>query len=149
MESVGPDGQKGQFSRLNDPWSGPWMFGDTDFRRHFCQNILWTSVKTLVMEQLNPDGEIGPFSRSNEPRSLWSRLLPTGKPTIFKVKQSPKWVNPSFCQFLCAIVHGSFGDLDFRHYFCQNFSWTFNVKTLAMELVGPDRQTAPFSRSNE
>ncbi|KAG5576401.1 hypothetical protein H5410_056535 [Solanum commersonii] len=40
-------------------------------------------------------------------------------------------------------ILGSFGDPDFRRYFFQNFSWTF-VKTLYMELDGPDRHTAQF-----
>ncbi|KAH0746182.1 hypothetical protein KY285_007841 [Solanum tuberosum] len=39
-----------------------------DFRRHFCQKISWTSIKTLDMEPTGPDGQTGQFSRSNDPR---------------------------------------------------------------------------------
>ncbi|KAH0746146.1 hypothetical protein KY285_007803 [Solanum tuberosum] len=63
---------------------------------------------------------------------------------IFQVKQSPERVSNPFYRLSCAIVHGSFGDLDFRCHFCQNFSWT-SVKTLAMELICPDGKTVPFS----
>ncbi|KAG5576472.1 hypothetical protein H5410_056606 [Solanum commersonii] len=45
-------------------------------------------------------------------------------------------------------VHGSFGDPDFRRHFCKFFLWKF-VKTLAMELVGPDGQTVLFLWSND
>ncbi|KAG5627717.1 hypothetical protein H5410_012935 [Solanum commersonii] len=40
-------------------------------------------------------------------------------------------------------VHEFFGDPEFRCDFCQKISWT-SVKTLSMELVGPDGQTSPF-----
>ncbi|KAG5576334.1 hypothetical protein H5410_056468 [Solanum commersonii] len=68
-------------------------------------------------------------------------------------------VNQPFCQFSCAIVHGSFGDphfrlheyfgdLNFQGHFCRNVSWT-SVKTLAMEPIKPNGKIGPFSRSNE
>ncbi|KAG5569186.1 hypothetical protein H5410_058952 [Solanum commersonii] len=82
-----------------------------------------SSERTLVMEPVGHDGNTGPFSRSNQPRNGLS-------------------------PFSCAIIHGCFGDSDFWHYFYQNFSLTF-VKTLAMESVGHNGQTDPFSRSNE
>ncbi|KAG5569182.1 hypothetical protein H5410_058948 [Solanum commersonii] len=64
---------------------------------------------------------------------------------IFKVKRAAEQLNSPFCQFLCAIVHGYFGDPDFRCHFCLNISWT-SVKTLAMELVGPYKKIGPFLR---
>ncbi|KAG5569112.1 hypothetical protein H5410_058878 [Solanum commersonii] len=82
MESVVPDSQNGPFSSYGV--SGPKrpifkakrapeqisiFFGDPEFRRHFCQKISWTSVKTLVVEPVGLDGQNDPFSRSNEPQS--------------------------------------------------------------------------------
>ncbi|KAG5576414.1 hypothetical protein H5410_056548 [Solanum commersonii] len=46
------------------------------------------------------------------------------------------------------VVHGSFGDPDFRRHYCQKISW-MSVKTSDMELIGPHGQTSPFSRLNE
>ncbi|KAG5576427.1 hypothetical protein H5410_056561, partial [Solanum commersonii] len=57
---------------------------------------------------------------------------------IFMVTRTPQQVNPPFCQFLCAIVNGSFGDLYFRCHFHQKKLWT-SVKTCAMESVYPDK----------
>ncbi|KAG5569107.1 hypothetical protein H5410_058873 [Solanum commersonii] len=160
MELVGPHGQNDPFSRSKIPGS-PWIFGDPEFdlifakilpgrplrpylwsqlaltdqngpfsrsndpgaksmeflviqnsRPHFCQNFTWTSVKTLPMEPVGPHSQNGPFSRSNDP----------GR------------VNHPFCQFLCAIVHGIFGDPDFRPHFCQNITYK-SVKTLSIEPV--------------
>ncbi|KAG5568921.1 hypothetical protein H5410_064084 [Solanum commersonii] len=50
LETVGPHGQNGPFSRSNDPRSS------------------WTSVKTLPMEPVGCHGQNGPFSKSNDPR---------------------------------------------------------------------------------
>ncbi|KAG5576382.1 hypothetical protein H5410_056516 [Solanum commersonii] len=51
-------------------------FGDQNFRCHFCQKNLWTSVKTLAMEPIGFDQKTNPFSRSNKPRSgfLWTSV---------------------------------------------------------------------------
>ncbi|KAG5569180.1 hypothetical protein H5410_058946 [Solanum commersonii] len=151
------------------------FFSDPDFRCHFFQKISWTSIKTLTMEPVGPDGQIGPFSRSNDPQSSpwmfwlsgfsmsflpknfidvcqdlsygasWSRWV--NRP-IFKVKRAPERVNPKFYRFSDVIVHGYFGDVDFRCHVCQKISW-MSVKTLDMESVGSDGITGPYSRSNE
>ncbi|KAG5574363.1 hypothetical protein H5410_054497 [Solanum commersonii] len=97
------------------------------------------------MEPVGPHDQNGPFSRSNKPQSIWPSRP---KRPIFKVKQALEPVNPSFCQFSCAIVHGFFADLEFEPHFCQNFSWT-SVKTLVIMPVGPHGQNGPLSRSNE
>ncbi|KAH0774583.1 hypothetical protein KY290_011720 [Solanum tuberosum] len=55
---------------------------------------------------------------------------------IFKVNRALEKVNPPFYQFSCAIVHGFFGDPEFRPHFCQKYTWT-SVKALSMEPVGP------------
>ncbi|RAN86301.1 hypothetical protein B5P41_30080, partial [Bacillus sp. SRB_28] len=70
-------------------------------------------------------------------------LALTAKTSHFKGQMCPRAGKPPFCRFSCAIVHGLFGDLEFRHNFCQNFSWT-SVKTLAMEPVSPHGQNVPF-----
>ncbi|KAG5593549.1 hypothetical protein H5410_044063 [Solanum commersonii] len=70
------------------------------------------------------------------------------KRPIFKVKRYLEQVKPLFCRFSCAIVHGFFGDLEFRPHFCQNFTWT-SIKTLPMEPVGPHGQNDLFLRSND
>ncbi|KAG5591695.1 hypothetical protein H5410_042209 [Solanum commersonii] len=80
----------------------------------FCQNISWTSVKTLAIEPIGPNEQTEPFS------SL-SRHI--NRP-IFKVKRFQS--NPWF-----------FGNSEFRCHFWQKFSWT-SAKTLAIESVGPD-----------
>ncbi|KAG5576393.1 hypothetical protein H5410_056527 [Solanum commersonii] len=67
---------------------------------------------------------------------------------IFNVKRNPQQLNLPFCQFSCAIVHGSFSDPDVLHHFYRNISWTF-MKTFAMEHIGLDGKTSPFSRSNK
>ncbi|KAG5613949.1 hypothetical protein H5410_013773 [Solanum commersonii] len=89
---------------------------------------------------------------------------PTAKPTIFKVKRSLEEVNPTFCLFLCAIFHGFLviQNFDFdlaaksSHFQGQTspragkfpilLIFVTFVKTLALEPVGPYRQTGPFSR---
>ncbi|KAG5569108.1 hypothetical protein H5410_058874 [Solanum commersonii] len=125
------------------------FFGDPEFRPYFCKTFTWTSVKTLSMELVGPHGQNGPFSRSNKPRSSYGASWPSRpKQPILKVKLSPEQVNPPFCQFLYAIVHGIFGDPKLPPHFCKNFNWTY-VKTLHMELVGPYNQNSSFSRSND
>ncbi|KAG5608028.1 hypothetical protein H5410_019309 [Solanum commersonii] len=101
--------------------------------------------KTLVMEPVGPHGQNVPFSRSNKPQSSWSSQR---KPLIFKVKQAPEQVNPPFCLFSCSIVHGLFGDLEFRAHFCQ-ILLQLSIKTLAMDSVSPHGQNIPFSKSND
>ncbi|KAG5576550.1 hypothetical protein H5410_056684 [Solanum commersonii] len=101
------------------------LLDGADFRCQFCQKILWTCINTLAMEPVGHDGQSSPFSRSKQsPKQLfldirqdisygasWSRRV---NRSIFKLKRPSKGVNPSFCPFSCAIVHGSFGDLDFQ-----------------------------------
>ncbi|KAG5569185.1 hypothetical protein H5410_058951 [Solanum commersonii] len=124
------------------------VFGDPDFRSHFFRNFSWTSVLILAMKPVGPNGKNNPFSRSNELRSGyevgWS--LSENRP-IFKLKRSSERVNPPFCQFSCAQVHGCFGDPDFRRHFRINFLWT-SIKTLAMEPIGHDGKADPISWSN-
>ncbi|KAG5591687.1 hypothetical protein H5410_042201 [Solanum commersonii] len=36
--------------------NSPWIFGDSEFRRDFCQTFSWTSVKTLAIEPVGFDG---------------------------------------------------------------------------------------------
>ncbi|KAG5569184.1 hypothetical protein H5410_058950 [Solanum commersonii] len=124
----------------------------------------WTSVKTLAMEPGCSDG----FSELFLPKFFmdvrqdlsyrvgWSRRA---NHPIFKVKRSPKRtlamepVGPYlkinlFSRSNKTRILGCFGDLDSRHHFCRNFSWT-SVKNIAMQLVDHDGQTSPFSRSND
>ncbi|KAG5576388.1 hypothetical protein H5410_056522 [Solanum commersonii] len=161
MELVGPDGKTDPFSRSNNP-QGRYTPRFVDFQ-------------TLVLEPIGPVRSTSPFSRSNDPRSgpwiFWSSKFSTSfllkvfvdvrqdlsygagwfcqaNRPIVKIKGTPEWVNPPFCKFLCGIVNGSYGDLDFSCHFCQKFSWT-SVKTSDMKPIGPDGQTGPFSKSNE
>ncbi|KAG5568913.1 hypothetical protein H5410_064076 [Solanum commersonii] len=82
MEPVGHQGQNGPFSRskrspkqVNLPFCQyscaivHGIFGYPDFRPHFCQNLTWTSVKTLSIEPIGTHGQNNLFSRLNDPRS--------------------------------------------------------------------------------
>ncbi|KAG5569111.1 hypothetical protein H5410_058877 [Solanum commersonii] len=146
MDSVGPHNQNTSFLRSNEPRAVYEIFGDPEFRPHFCRNFSWTFIKTLVMEtmalmaktthfqgQMNPGAEL----------SYGASWPSQPKRPIFKVKRSPKQVNPSFYRFSCAIVHGIFGDPEFQPHFCQKFSWT-SVKTLVMEPMALMDKTAHF-----
>ncbi|KAG5593521.1 hypothetical protein H5410_044035 [Solanum commersonii] len=96
------------------------------------------------MEPIIPYGQNIPFSRSNDPRSSYGASGPSWpKRPILKVKRAPEQENPPFCRFSCTIVHGLFGDLEFRAYLCRNFLWT-SIKTLDMEPVSPHGQNIPF-----
>ncbi|KAG5582362.1 hypothetical protein H5410_052989 [Solanum commersonii] len=64
MEPVVHNGQNDLFSGLNEARSSPWIIGDSNFRRHFCQKISWTSLKTLDIELVGPNGQNRPFSSS-------------------------------------------------------------------------------------
>ncbi|KAG5607817.1 hypothetical protein H5410_029309 [Solanum commersonii] len=55
MEQVVHHGHNGPFKRSNEPRSR--FFGDPKFRRHFCQKITWTSIKTLTMEPVGHHGQ--------------------------------------------------------------------------------------------
>ncbi|KAG5612765.1 hypothetical protein H5410_024046 [Solanum commersonii] len=59
METIDPYGQNPHFQGQTSPGA--------EFRPHFCQKFLWTSVKTLAMELVGPHGRNNPFSRSNKP----------------------------------------------------------------------------------
>ncbi|KAG5612767.1 hypothetical protein H5410_024048 [Solanum commersonii] len=125
------------------------LYGDLEFRSHVCQNFWWTSVKNIAMEPVGPHGQNIPFLRSNEPRSSYGVSWPLRpKHPIFKVKRALDQLNPLFCQFSCAIVHGLFGDLQFGPHFYQKFLWT-SIRTLTMEPVNPYGQNVLFSNSNE
>ncbi|KAG5576400.1 hypothetical protein H5410_056534 [Solanum commersonii] len=63
----------------------------------------------------------------------WSRWV--NRP-IFKVKQSPERSMDILVIWIFDVI------------FAKENSWT-SIKTLAMEFVGPDRQTGPSSKSNE
>uniref|UniRef100_M1AVU6 Uncharacterized protein n=1 Tax=Solanum tuberosum TaxID=4113 RepID=M1AVU6_SOLTU len=103
------------------------LFGDPEFRTHFCRNLSWTFVKTLSMKpgaktdhfqrQLSPGavgshGQNDPFSGSNVPRSRKT---------------------PHFANFLML----------------QSMDFLASVKTLAMEQVVTHGQNGPFSRPND
>ncbi|KAG5578677.1 hypothetical protein H5410_049304 [Solanum commersonii] len=62
------------------------IFGDSEFRPHFCQNFTCTSIKTLPMEPVGPNDQNDQFSRLKDPRSrpyLWSQLAIMAKTTHF------------------------------------------------------------------
>ncbi|KAG5604946.1 hypothetical protein H5410_026438 [Solanum commersonii] len=69
----------------------------------------------LPIFPVGPDDQTVPFSRSNEPRSRHTphfvdfrviyRLALRAKPAHFQGAISPEKAYPSFCQFVCAIVH--------------------------------------------
>ncbi|KAG5576551.1 hypothetical protein H5410_056685 [Solanum commersonii] len=44
-------------------------FGDPAFRRNFCKNLLWTSIKTLAMDLVGLYGKTSSFSMAIDPRS--------------------------------------------------------------------------------
>ena len=139
MEPVSPHGQNVPFWRSNVPHSWkihnfadfhvlcPWTFWWSGFRYNFCRNFSWTTVTTLAMELVSPHGQSITFWRS---------------------KCTPELVNPPFCRFSCAIVHGLFGDLQFRHIFCHNFLWT-SIKTLDKEQVNHRGENVLFTWSND
>ncbi|KAG5608026.1 hypothetical protein H5410_019307 [Solanum commersonii] len=113
-----------------------------------------TSVKILAMDSVSPQSLNIPFQGQTSPKPDKFPILPIfiwpsrPKCPILKVKQTPKQVNQSFCRFSCAIVHGHFGDLEFRPHFFKKNSWT-SVRTLAMQPIDPYGQNVPFSRSNK
>ncbi|KAG5627723.1 hypothetical protein H5410_012941 [Solanum commersonii] len=107
------------------------------------------------MEPFHPDDQTNTFLRSNEPQSRrpltplpWKQLDSMAKPANFQGKMSLRTSKPLICRFSYAIVLGFFGNLEFRRDFCQKFSWT-SINILVMEIVGPDGQIGPFSRSNK
>ncbi|KAG5576468.1 hypothetical protein H5410_056602 [Solanum commersonii] len=119
FDLIGTDGKTGPLLKSNEPRSG-----DPDVRRHFCQKISWTYVKTLAMEPVGLDGKTDLFSRSN---NSWS-----GFPMSFLLNL--------------------FVDVCKDHIYRVGWSRWGNrpiFKTLAMEPVGPDGETIPFSRSND
>ncbi|KAH0746145.1 hypothetical protein KY285_007802 [Solanum tuberosum] len=158
MESVGPDGQIVHFQGQSNPGSLHGSFGDSDFRRHFCRNVSWMSVKTLAKESIGADR----FSTSFLPKIFvdvgedlrygggWSRW--ENRP-IFKVKQTPEQsFLPKF--FVDVRLNLMFGAGCFRwanQPICKvkrprsGFPASFlpNIfvdvrQDLAIELVGPD-----------
>ncbi|KAG5576469.1 hypothetical protein H5410_056603 [Solanum commersonii] len=102
FEPVCPDGQTGPFSMSNEPRIHG-SFGDSNFRRHFCQILSWTSVTTLAMKPIGPDGQTGPFSWSND-----ARRRSFGNPNFQRL------FSDIFCDvrqdLSYGIVYGSFGD---------------------------------------
>ncbi|KAG5582352.1 hypothetical protein H5410_052979 [Solanum commersonii] len=146
MEPVVPDSQNGSFSRSNKPRSRTAHFKGaivhhlfkvkrdskqlavTAKTTHFQgQKILgdgkppilpnfmcYSSLPLLVIRNSNMIfAEI--FHRRSLRPSLWNKLALIVKTAHFQSQKNPG-----------AVIH-----------FCQNFSWT-SVKTLVMELVGPD-----------
>ena len=101
------------------------LFGDLEFQQNFAKNFLERPLRS----------------------HLWSKLARAVKTSHFKGQMCPRAGKPQFCRFSCAIVHWLFDDLDFRHNFYQNFSWTI-VKTLAREPVIPHGQNISLLRSN-
>ncbi|KAG5576339.1 hypothetical protein H5410_056473 [Solanum commersonii] len=103
-------------------------FGDPYFRHHLCQNILWKFFKTLATELVGPTGKSDNFQGQTSPEvgskfsmsillkyfvdvcqdlSYRARCSRWAIRPIFHLKRSRERINNSFCQFLCAIVHGS------------------------------------------
>ncbi|KAG5569105.1 hypothetical protein H5410_058871 [Solanum commersonii] len=78
------------------------IFGDPEFRPHFCQNFTWMTVSTSPMEPVSPHVQNGPFSYLTFGAS-WTSWP---KCPIFKVKRSLEQINPQICQFSYAIVNG-------------------------------------------
>jgi len=75
------------------------LFVDLKFRHNFRQNFSWTTVKTLVMDLVS-------F---------------TAKISHFEVQMCTGSGKPPFCRFSSVIVHGLFGDLEFRQNFAKFF----------------------------
>ncbi|KAG5578673.1 hypothetical protein H5410_049300, partial [Solanum commersonii] len=105
METVGPHGQNGPFSRSNNPQSSQWNFRDPEYRPHFGQNFTWTFVNAFSIEPVVSDSQNGPFSRLNHPRSsilpgrtlgtyLRSQLALTAKASHFQGQTIPGAVGP-------------------------------------------------------
>ncbi|KAG5613684.1 hypothetical protein H5410_013508, partial [Solanum commersonii] len=168
MKPIEPHGQNIPFLRSNEPQIHG-LFGDLEFRTHFCQKFSWMSVKTLAMEPVDPQVQNIPFTRSNEPEDLsygaswrsrpkhpslkvkWDpdQLALMAKTSHFQSQTSPEqlWRQLALTaktshfegQTSSRAVHGPFGDLEFGPHFCQKNFWT-SVKTLAMEPVGPHGQ---------
>ncbi|KAG5574357.1 hypothetical protein H5410_054491 [Solanum commersonii] len=152
IEPVGPHGQNVPFSRSNDPRSRLYLWSQlalTAKRAHFQGQTICRPVVhgifgdpkfDLIFAKILPGRPLRPY--------LLSQLALTAKTSHFQGQTIPGVGKPPFYQFSCAIVHGIFGDLEFRPHFCQNFTWT-SVKTLPIDLVGPHDQNNPFSRSND
>ncbi|KAG5628344.1 hypothetical protein H5410_000061 [Solanum commersonii] len=152
-----------QFEGQASPGAVHGLFGDLEFRAHFCQILSWTFVKTLAMEPVVPHGQNFPFSRSNKTRSitkLWGQLALTAKTARFQGQTIPGQtlvmdpIGPQPNRRIFKVktipeeIYGIFGDPKFWPHFCQNFTWT-SVITLIVEPVGPHDQNNPFSRSND
>ncbi|KAG5607810.1 hypothetical protein H5410_029302 [Solanum commersonii] len=100
------------------------------------------------MEPVGHHGQNYSFTRSNDPRrSYGASWSPRPKRPIYKVKRSPKRVNPQFANFCVLLSIGFYDDPEFRRYFCQKFTET-SVKTLVMDPVGHHGQNDPSTRSN-
>ncbi|KAG5574358.1 hypothetical protein H5410_054492 [Solanum commersonii] len=101
MEPVGPHGQNDPFSRLNKPRSGKPLF---------CQ------FSYAIVHGFFGDPNVRPpfYAKNFHGRPLrpflWSQLAITTKTAHFEGQTNPGAVNPLFCQFSYAIVHGFFGD---------------------------------------
>ncbi|KAG5576399.1 hypothetical protein H5410_056533 [Solanum commersonii] len=146
MEVTGPYWQTKLFSRLNEPNAE-----SMNLLVNRISNVILLKKFLDVVEDLSYGGGWSRwvnrpiFKVKESSKRLWSWLVPMGKPAHFQSQTKPVAVNPPFCQFSCAIIHGSFSDPDVLRHFCQNISWTF-VKILVVECVGLDEKTSPFSR---
>ncbi|KAG5591703.1 hypothetical protein H5410_042217 [Solanum commersonii] len=172
---LGPEGQNDPFSRSNDPHSSNgdgWSrrANQPIFKVKRALELVkppffadfWCAIvhEFLVIQnfdllsQLIPTGKPVHFQDNMSPEQLsyvasWCRWA--NRP-IFKVKQAPEQVDSPFCQFFVCSSPWIFGDPEFRHILSQRVNRPiFKVKrapeqTLAMELVGPDGKTSPFSR---
>ncbi|KAG5608029.1 hypothetical protein H5410_019310 [Solanum commersonii] len=149
-------------------------FGDLEFRTHFFQNFLWTSIKTLAleavgpsrpkhpivkpkiswssfktlaMESVNPHGQKIPFSRSNDPRSSYGARWPSRpKRPILNVKRSSEqlWIQLALT---AKTAHFKGHGLFGDPEFRPHFCQNFTwtfVKTLSMEPVVPYSQIGYF-----
>ncbi|KAG5576361.1 hypothetical protein H5410_056495 [Solanum commersonii] len=138
MLPVGPDAKTSLLSRLDKTRSGETPHF-VNFRVLYSMDILVIQIFDIIFAEI--------FHEHLSRPELYSQLVPMGKQANFQGLTVPEVGKPPFCQFLCDIVHGTFGDLDLRCHFIQKYSWTI-MKTLALELVCPDWKIDPFSRSN-
>ncbi|KAG5568909.1 hypothetical protein H5410_064072 [Solanum commersonii] len=80
------------------------------------------------------------------------RLALAAKATHFQDQSDPDWPSAAkaanFQGQAIRVVHGFFGDPEFRPHIYLIFTWT-SVKTLPMKPVGPNIQNGPFSKSND
>ncbi|KAG5620212.1 hypothetical protein H5410_005430 [Solanum commersonii] len=125
MKSVGPEGQKGAFSSLNEPQR---------FRLVFGQKFSRTSVKTLLIDSVCPRGKRVHLKVQTSPKTSIKRLLaesvsPEGQRGAFPSSNEPQsWKNQILSIFVC-YSPWIFGDLGFRLLVPRGKHVHFEVRT--------------------